>query len=381
MVTVTSLRYHSSSDLIAFSCSDSSIRVVDIETKKLVRELFGCQGEITDFTFSNDGRWIIAASADSIIRVWDLPTGHMIDAMKLRSTCTSLAMSATGEYLAVAQEDNVGVNIWTNKTLFTHVPTRHISDNEIAEVDAPTASGEGGENIVSAAYADEQQEQEDEQDAGIPSVDQLSESITTLSLVPKSRWQNLLHLDLIRERNKPKEAPKAPEKAPFFLPSLQNGAANPAAGGAIAGVAQQDSTARAGPLSRISKSGARQTEFSRHLAFASETGESDALVSYLSSLPPSAADLAIRSLETPPSYEFLTFIQTLTARLRQKRDYELIQAWMAVFLRLHGEEITSDEGVVKALKEWREEAGKERQRLGSLGGYCVGIVGYLRSAR
>ncbi|EOD49920.1 putative wd repeat containing protein 36 protein [Neofusicoccum parvum UCRNP2] len=217
MVTITSLRYHSSSDLIAFSCSDSSIRVIDIETKKLVRELFGCQ-------------------ADSVIRVWDLPTGHMIDAMKLRSMCTALGMSATGEYLALAQEDNVGVNIWTNKTLFTHVPTRHISDNDIAEVDAPTASGEG-------------------------------------------------------------------------------------------------------------------------------------------------ADLAIRSLETPPSHEFLTFIQALTTRLRLKRDYELIQAWMAVFLRLHGEEITSDEQVVQALKEWREEAGKERQRLGALGGYCVGVVGFLRSAR
>ncbi|OJD39747.1 wd domain-containing protein [Diplodia corticola] len=380
MVTINSLRYHSSSDLIAFACSDSSIRVVDIETKKLVRELFGCQGQINDFTFSNDGRWIIAASADSIIRVWDLPTGHMIDAMKLRSKCTSLGMSATGEYLAVAQEDNVGVNIWTNKTLFTHVPTRHISDDEIAEVDAPTASGEGGENIVSAAYAEEEEEEEEEEDAGIPSMDQLSESITTLSLVPKSRWQNLLHLDLIRERNKPKEAPKAPEKAPFFLPGL-NGAANPAANSAIAGVEQQESAAKAGPVSRISKSGAHQSEFSRHLANAFESEEYDGLVSYLSTLPPSAADLAIRSLETPPSHEFLTFIQALTARLRQKRDYELVQAWMAVFLRLHGEDITSDEGVVEALAEWREEAGKERQRLGSLGGYCVGVVGFLRSAR
>jgi U3 small nucleolar RNA-associated protein 21 len=43
-----------------------------------------------------------------------------------------------------------------------------------------------------------------------------------LSLVPKSRWQTLLHLDLIKQRNKPTEAPKLPEKAPFFLPSLDN---------------------------------------------------------------------------------------------------------------------------------------------------------------
>ncbi|KAK8157129.1 WD-repeat protein-like protein [Phyllosticta citrichinensis] len=382
MVSINNLHFHRPSDLVALSCSDSSVRIIDVETKKLVRELFGCQGQITDFTFSNDGRWIIAASADSVIRVWDIPTGHMIDAMKLRSPCHSLAMSYTGEYLAVAQDDTVGVHIWTNKTLFTHVPTRHISDKDIAEVDAPTASGEGGENLVSAAYdTDGQEDEQEDGDVGVPSVDQLSESITTLSLVPKSRWQNLLHLDLIRERNKPKEAPKAPEKAPFFLPSLQNGANSSMAADAIAGASQNETTEKAGPLSRISKSGAYQSEFSKHLAETEETGKPDELLAYLSSLPPSAADLAIRSLEAPPSFEFLTFVQALTARLRQKRDYELVQAWMAVFLRLHGESATANEEVVEALKEWREEVGKERQRLGGLGAYCVGVVGYLRSAR
>jgi len=38
--------------------------------------------------------------------------------------------------------------------------------------------------------------------------------------------------------------------------------------------------------------------------------------------------------------------------LRQKRDYELVQAWMAVFLRLHMDEVMADESVVEALREW-----------------------------
>ncbi|KAF2145143.1 uncharacterized protein K452DRAFT_316250 [Aplosporella prunicola CBS 121167] len=378
MVTITGIRYHRPSDLIALSCSDSSIRVIDIETKKLVRELFGCQGQVNDLIFSNDGRWIVASSGDSCVRVWDIPTGHLIDGVKLRSPCKALSFSATGEYLAIAQEDTVGVHIWTNKTLFTHVPTRHITDKDIVEMDAPTASGEGGEGIVEAAYADEEEEQEDAiADSGVPSIDQLSESITTLSLVPKSRWQNLLHLDLIRERNKPKEAPKAPEKAPFFLPSLQNGAPNPAANPAAVKKAE-DGAAQASALSRISNSGAHQSEFSRHLANAAQTGDGDTVLAHLASLPPSAADLAIRSLDAP---EFVTFIEALTARLRQKREYELVQAWMSVFLRLHGEAATGDAEVVEALKEWREEAGREKQRLGGLGAYCVGVVGFLRSAR
>ncbi|KAL8933267.1 MAG: hypothetical protein Q9211_005876, partial [Gyalolechia sp. 1 TL-2023] len=62
---ITGAQYYRSSALVALSCDDLAIRIIDIETKKLVRELWGCLGQISDFTFSNDGRWIIAASMDS----------------------------------------------------------------------------------------------------------------------------------------------------------------------------------------------------------------------------------------------------------------------------------------------------------------------------
>ena len=50
--------------------------------------------------------------------------------------------------------------------------------------------------------------------------DQLSEGLLTLSTMPRTRWQTLLNLDTIKERNKPVEPPKAPEKTPFFLSSM-----------------------------------------------------------------------------------------------------------------------------------------------------------------
>lgn len=219
MASTTGMRYHASNDLIALSCDDLSIRVVDIATKRTIRELWGCQGGINDFCFSNDGRWIIAASKDSIIRVWDLPTGHLIDAIRTKTRCTALAFSATGEFLATTCEGEIGVNIWNNKTLFTHVPTRHISENEIADMTGPTVSGEGGQGVISGAFEDEAEDAAES--APVLSLDQLSSDMMTLSLVPKSRWQTLLLLDQIKQRNKPTEAPKVPEKAPFFLPSLE----------------------------------------------------------------------------------------------------------------------------------------------------------------
>jgi U3 small nucleolar RNA-associated protein 21 len=218
MAAITGMRYHASNDLIALSCDDLSIRVVDIETKRTIRELFGCKGGINDLCFSNDGRWVIAASKDRVVRVWDLPTGHLIDAIRMETQCTSLAFSGTGEFLATTCEGQVGVNIWNNKTLFTHVPTRHISENEIAEISGPTVSGEQGHGLIDGAFEDAEEDVDDAAPGGF--LDQLSADMLTLSLVPKSRWQTLLHLDLIKQRNKPKEAPKFPEKAPFFLPSL-----------------------------------------------------------------------------------------------------------------------------------------------------------------
>jgi U3 small nucleolar RNA-associated protein 21 len=195
MTSITGIRYHASSDLIALTCDDLSIRVVDIVTKRTIRELWGCQQGINDFSFSNDGRWIIAAAQDRIIRVWDLPTGHLIDAIRTARVCTALAFSETGEFLATACEGEVGVNIWNNKTLLTHVPTRHISEREIAEMDGPTASGEGGQGMIEGAFEEEEEETDV---APVQSLEQLSEDMTTLSLVPKSRWQTLLHLDLIK---------------------------------------------------------------------------------------------------------------------------------------------------------------------------------------
>ncbi|KAF1982287.1 Utp21-domain-containing protein [Aulographum hederae CBS 113979] len=402
MTGIKALRHHRPNDLVALSCDDSSIRVIDMETKKLIRELWGCKGKITDFTFSNDGRWIIAASEDHTIRVWDLSTGHMIDAFKLRSKCTALAFSNTGEHLATAQEDSVGVQIWTNRSLFTHVPTRHISDADIVAIDAPSASGEVGEGLIEAAYDEQAPDDEDEEATLASTIDQLSEDMLTLSVVPKSRWQTLLHLDVIRQRNKPKEPPKAPEKAPFFLPSLRDEGKDKSAAAQTSKSHTDASVSRISQRLDPSKSSSDFTTLllSSHStsSLSSSTTATSPILTHLSTLPPSAADLAIRSLSPASPYtELIAFVDVLTLRLKQKRDFELVVAWMAVFLRGFGEVVGEEdvEGVneggedVEGVKEggealrasvrrWREEMVRERERVGRLVGFCAGVGGWVR---
>ena len=375
MASIIASQYHRPSDLVALSCDDMSIRIIDTETKKLVRELWGCLGQISDLCFSNDGRWIIAASVDSAIRVWDLPTGHLINAVRVESPCTALAFSDTGEFLATAHADSVGINIWNNRTLFTHVPTRLLQEDEISPAIAAPQSGENNEGIIDAAFDEEADEDGQEMEySNLATTDQLSLDMLTLSLVPKSRWQTLLHLDTIRQRNKPKEPPKAPERAPFFLPSLDSAKAPEPL--TIDGQTQNILAERS-RISRMDRA-ATASQFTTTLQSAKQTSDYSPFIDHFKTLSPSTADIEIRSLNPE---ELVPFVSALTFQLRSKRDYELVQAWMAVFLRIHGEAVLGNPGLRQALVEWRKWQEREGKRLADLVGFCAGVVGFLRSGR
>ena len=390
---ISSMRFHRGTDLAALACADGCVRVVDISTAKLIRELWPSRPgipelermKVSDFAISNDGRWVTAAMGQ-IVLLWDLPTGHLVDAFKLQAECASLAFSPTGEFLAVATIDSVGVDIWSNRALFTHVATRHIDAAELSRIvaatnaHAPTASGENGQVLVPT----EGKEGSDD-DLGIDvsaepaDIDQLSTDLLSLSLVPRSRWQNLLHLDIIRQRNKPVEPPKKPEKAPFFLPSLQDRQAG--AGATKPSAADNGEQTR---ISRFSKgaSGGEST-FTTLLGSITSSPSSNeaytAFLTHLSSLSPSEADITIRTLA--PGAETLSFVHALTWLLQQRRDFDLGQTWMAVFLRVHGDTVVADGQVRAVVEEWRDALAREKERVGRVAGYCGGVVGYLRAAR
>lgn len=110
----------------------------------------------------------------------------------------------------------------------------------------------------------------------------------------------------------------------------------------------------------------------------------DDFIEHLKSLSPSSADLELRSLslgEDDESNELLHFIRALTTRLRARKDYELTQAWMTVFLRLHFDMVMESKTLLKALEEWKAHQEKECNRLDDLVGYCSGVVSFLRSPR
>lgn len=87
--------------------------------------------------------------------------------------------------------------------------------------------------------------------------------------------------------------------------------------------------------------------------------------------------------------ELSTFVAALVSRLELKRDFELVNAWMAVFLRIHADTVVQyseqaageSNSLREALVLWSQKQEQEVKRLAGLVGYSRGVAGFLRSSR
>ena len=208
--------YHKSSDLIACALDDLSIVIIDVTTQKVVRVLIGHTNRITSLDFSPDGRWIVSVGLDATMRTWDLPTGGCIDGVRLPVVATGIKFSPIGDVLATTHVSGNGISLWTNRAQFRPISTRHVEEEDFATILLPTASGDGGSSMLDGALEGDTDE-DDVLAQTYTTLDQIDESLITLSLGARSKFSNLVHLDVIKQRSKPKEAPKKPENAPFFL--------------------------------------------------------------------------------------------------------------------------------------------------------------------
>ncbi|KAI7834490.1 Utp21 specific WD40 associated putative domain-containing protein [Kickxella alabastrina] len=377
---------HRESGLLACVCDDACVRVVDSESQRVVRKFAGHRNRITDLTFSNDGRWIVTASLDSTIRTWDLPTGHMIDWFCVESVPVSLTFSPTGDFLATAHMDSVGIYLWANRTQFTEVTLRQINPNTIEDDEAtsganfvamPTSAGfandEDVEQSGDAAAADESAE------AGVyVHPEQLTDNMVTLSSLPKSKWQTLLSLATIKKRNAPERAPKAPELAPFFLPTVEGLAPR------FDLEAKTDDGAEQKPVDRTKISTvSAQSGLARALYRAQETMAFNAVFEYLKKLNPSAIDLEIRTLPLNDNLKAVkAFIRASTAQLQSKRDFELVQAYLQVFLSVFADIIKENSAEIEPLlKTLRKECKSQWNTVDGLIRYSACMVEFMRTSK
>lgn len=379
-VPISQVLLHRESSMLAVVTDDFTVSVVDADLRRVVRRFAGHRNRVTDLAFSQDARWLLTSSMDCTVRTWDLPTAKLIDCFLVDVAATSLSLSPTNDFLATTHVDDLGIYLWSNKTLYSHVSLRPVPEDFVPSIVTLPGTSHEKEQAVDVEGGDEMDQEEMEVEEGeleFKSPEQIGEELITLSLLPNSRWQSLTHLDLIKKRNKPKEPPKAPKAAPFFLPTM--------AGLTPKFVAQADDDAGKASSQVISLS---NIEMRSDLCQLLEQGNTpqlyEAVLKFLKSLSPSRIDMELRSLDPVGGGSVLAtrqFISVLHHSLSLGKDFELIQAYLALFLKLHGGAIAAESELVEELSNLADVQQSSWKRIQRHVDQSLCLVSYLKSAK
>ena len=129
---IVAAKGHAPSGLVAVACGDATVRVVDVAGMRRVRTLrCGNDGgsrnhsgiAFSSLEFSSDGRWVLAASADGAVRVWDVPAARLLQTLRFsaaadRNVVTGMALSPAMDMLATTHEGRRGVYLWANSAMY-----------------------------------------------------------------------------------------------------------------------------------------------------------------------------------------------------------------------------------------------------------------------
>ncbi|KAG1680276.1 WD repeat-containing protein 36 [Nymphon striatum] len=375
---VNSIIVHKESGMVGIGLEDFSVIVIDLDMKNIVRRFNGHSSQITDLAFSPDSKWLISSSMDCTIRVWDLPTSTLVDCFLVDEPCTSIAMSPTGEYLATTHVNNVGINLWTNKSLYEYVTLRPLPEDYYPTVKNQTPDSEETSSVkiplifkYYAGVPDECDQLINETEYISP--EQLSDELVTLSKLPESRWKNILNLDIIKKRNKPKVLPKKPESAPFFIPTIPDLDFKFDLSTKDTKIIDDTKIDSLVPLS----------SFQKKLVACNNPDEYSVLLNELKEKGLSTIAIEIKTLSPDGGGSVILlqkFMILLKFSLETRQNFEVVAAYLGLFLQDHADVLSENDQLTTSLKDLLETQKKIWHGLEGKLSEILCIVNYLKSS-
>lgn len=363
-------RSHRESSLLCVALDDFSVCLVDCDTKNVARKFKGHRSRVTDACFSPDGRWLITAAMDCVVKIFDIPSSYLIDHFKVDSPVISLSMSPTADFLATAHVDYLGVNLWANKTLFNHVSLRALKpDSEPIEMSYPVATIE-----LDSEHDNENDYEEDEIEE-YQTPPQVCDELISLSDLALSRWMNLLNLDVCKKRNKPKAPPKNFKQAPFFLPTIAGLDLKFDISDAQKGNGTDESQILQPHIENV-------TSFGRLLKNTTATDDYTECIEKLLTMGVSAIDFEIKSLAPigGGSIELMQqFMKMIIHMLQSNLYFELAQSYLSVFLKSHSDVIVENHELADLLEDVEGAQNNGWKQLDERFLYGIGVVNSLRN--
>lgn len=226
--------------------------------------------------------------------------------------------------------------MWANKTLFSHISLRPIYDTiNIPNIELPHSKPATDNTVLEL--------DNDEDDASVAQIEHLA----TLSLTSNSRWQNILDIDIIQKRNKPKAVVKNTTSAPFFLPTLPTLELQ----FDLSGITNENQDTRVN-LNKFNN----LTAFARLLASVQEDNY-DPVIQKLKLMGPSAIrqELVLFSpSDNPDNHHLLMhYLKLVNSMFLSNQNIELAQAYLAVFIKIYTDYLSSNNECVALIQDVR----------------------------
>ena len=116
---VRSVCFSPDSKYLVAGAEDKTIKVWDIQKRRLRHSLCGHTKDIYSVDYSQDGRFIVSGSGDKRAKLWDVVSGECVrtfgDEEGPKDGVTSVAVSPDGRYVAAGSLDRV-VRLWEAST-------------------------------------------------------------------------------------------------------------------------------------------------------------------------------------------------------------------------------------------------------------------------
>ncbi|KAF7495826.1 WD repeat-containing protein 36 [Sarcoptes scabiei] len=383
---------HRENQFVAISLDNFHVEVLDLETKRMIRSFHNHQNRITDMTFDSEGRRLFVSSMNSLIFIWDMLSGQLIDLIHTLTPCVSLTLSPTNEFLATAHVNDPAIYLWSNLSIYTKVNLRPIqleNFNEIPLIRLPSLMKDES-NIAEDDEEDRDEEQitdhnlldnryEDGENVfqvEYRSPEQISKHLISLS-DSNLNWKILLAIETIRKRNKPKEAVEKSKLAPFFLPCS-------------AGLKPKFNFQESNQMSDdINKDNIIKPHRYKSL-FAEELEKhlhSDSLTSYFrkiaDTMGPSKIEAEIINLRLEwsgtidPMLNFLNLIEKVC---ESNGHFEIANSFLALFLKLHLNDCQKETLIKRKVREIVEENENKYRKIQSMFDQILCLTNFLRNS-
>ncbi|KAL3149179.1 hypothetical protein ABBQ32_002010 [Trebouxia sp. C0010 RCD-2024] len=392
---VACMAHHPATSLVALAGDDLVLRMYDVEAMRMVRRFKGHKDRVTGLVISQDARWLLSSSMDGTVRVWDIPAASCLQVVKLGWPVTGVQLSPGQDLLATCHVKRRGIYLWYNHLMFgsgadiqpstlpvsAALPTIATGHTEHTLPNGRTLNGvmlNGGPRTDSDPDSDSDEfgqelatpdlypahptaatlEHSHKQPSGAPQP--LEPELVTLSLLPRSQWQTLVHLDAIKARSKPVQPPKKPASAPFFLPTVAGLHSEPLFDPSAADEARTEESDKPSSSSRINQSAGQGSSncFTALLAAGDDSGDYSQFVALLRSMSPTAIDQEVRALEVLDVERSDAELAALTSLLRMVKselasnsNFEFIQAVLKLLLQIHGDVIMQQPDLQQQAKE------------------------------